>query len=77
MTEGSWLNGRDQDDGDMPNDYEVIGKATDPATELWNVLSEDDDAMEDYIWSRDYIDAMNDFGHIITTPQQLVEEWTG
>ena len=60
-------------DGDMPNDYEVIGKATDPATELWNVLSEDDDAMEDYIWSRDYIDAMNDFGHIITTPQQLVE----
>ena len=60
-------------DGDMPNDYEVIGKATDPATELWNVLSEDDDAMEDYIWSRDYIDAMNDFGHIISTPQQLVE----
>ncbi|MEC8352355.1 MAG: hypothetical protein VXZ65_03920 [Candidatus Thermoplasmatota archaeon] len=54
-------------DGDLPNDYEVIGKATDPATELWNIMSEDDDAMEDYIWSRDYIDAMDDFGHIIST----------
>ena len=29
--------------------------------------------MEDYIWSRDYIDAMDDFGHIISTPQQLVD----
>ena len=36
-------------------------------------MNDDEDALEDYIWSRDYIDAMDDFGHIITTPQQLVD----
>ena len=29
--------------------------------------------MEDYIWSRDYLDSISDFGGIGFTPQQLVE----
>ena len=29
--------------------------------------------MEDYMWSRDYVDALSDFGHLGFTPQQMVE----
>ena len=60
-------------DDDLPKDYEAIGSAADPSVELWNAMNDDEDALEDYIWSRDYIDAMDDFGHIIATPQQLVD----
>ena len=33
----------------------------------------DSKAMEDYMWSRDYIDGLSDFGHIGFTPQQFVD----
>ena len=58
---------------DIPIDYSEIGSATDPSVDLWNDLDQDDSKLEDYIWSRDYIDAMNDFGHVVSTPQQLVD----
>jgi len=59
---------------DIPDGYVEIGSARDPAEVLWAELTEDPKAMEDYIWSRDYIDGLADFGHIGFTPQQLVED---
>ena len=35
-------------------------------------MDSDDSRLEDYIWSRDYIDAISDLD-IISTPQQLVD----
>ncbi len=58
---------------DIPIDYCEIGSASDPSIDLWNDLDQDDSKLEDYIWSRDYIDALNDFGHVVSTPQQLVD----
>ena len=57
---------------DVPVGYVEIGSASDPAETLWAELTGDSKAMEDYIWSRDYIDGLADFGHIGFTPQQLV-----
>ena len=59
---------------DVPDDYVEIGAASDPAETLWAELTGDSKAMEDYIWSRDYIDGLADFGHIGFTPQQLVDD---
>ena len=58
---------------DVPVGYVEIGSASDPAEALWAELTGDSKAMEDYIWSRDYIDGLADFGHIGFTPQQLVD----
>ena len=58
---------------DVPVGYVEIGAASDPAETLWAELTGDSKAMEDYIWSRDYIDGLADFGHIGFTPQQLVD----
>ena len=58
---------------DVPVGYVEIGSASDPAEKLWAELTGDSKAMEDYIWSRDYIDGLADFGHIGFTPQQLVD----
>ena len=58
---------------DVPAGYVEIGSASDPAETLWAELTGDSKAMEDYIWSRDYIDGLADFGHIGFTPQQLVD----
>ena len=58
---------------DVPVGYVEIGSARDPAETLWAELTGDSKAMEDYIWSRDYIDGLADFGHIGFTPQQLVD----
>ena len=58
---------------DVPGGYVEIGSASDPAETLWAELTGDSKAMEDYIWSRDYIDGLADFGHIGFTPQQLVD----
>ena len=59
---------------DVPVGYVEIGSASDPAEALWAELTGDSKAMEDYIWSRDYIDGLADFGHIGFTPQQLVDD---
>ena len=58
---------------DVPVGYVEIGSASDPAETLWAELTGDSKAMDDYIWSRDYIDGLADFGHIGFTPQQLVD----
>ncbi len=58
---------------DIPQGYEEIGPACDPAEELWRKLTSDADEMENYMWSRDYIDAMDDFGHIGFTAQQFID----
>ena len=58
---------------DVPDGYVEIGSISDPAETLWAELTGDSKAMEDYIWSRDYIDGLADFGHIGFTPQQLVD----
>ena len=59
---------------DVPVGYVEIGSASDPAETLWAELTGDSKVMEDYIWSRDYIDGLADFGHIGFTPQQLVDD---
>ena len=58
----------------VPVGYVEIGSASDPAETLWAELTGDSKAMEDYIWSRDYIDGLADFGRIGFTPQQLVDD---
>ena len=60
-------------DDDVPEGYVEIGAAGDSAASLWDNLTSDSSVMEDYIWSRDYIDAIADFGHIGFSPQQLVD----
>tara|TARA_B100000586_G_scaffold132718_1_gene96014 strand:- start:397 stop:1677 length:1281 start_codon:yes stop_codon:yes gene_type:complete len=60
-------------DDDVPEGYVEIGAAGDSAASLWDNLTSDPSAMEDYIWSRDYIDAIADFGHIGFSPQQLID----
>ena len=59
---------------DFPDGYEEIGGLVNHASELWTRLTTDPESMEDYIWSRDYVDAISsDFGEVGFTPQQLIE----
>ena len=50
-----------------------MGLISDPSLVLWNDLVSNGEAMEDYIWSRDYIDALGDFSNINFSAQQLIE----
>ena len=45
----------------------------DPSEELWNELTSDPKAMEDYIWTRDYIDTLRDFSNISFTAQEFID----
>lgn len=58
---------------DLPDRYVEIGMPSNPSEALWNELTSDSKAMEDYMWSRDYVDALSDFGHIGFSAQQLIE----
>jgi len=58
---------------DLPERYVEIGMPSNPSEALWNELTTDPKAMEDYMWSRDYVDALSDFGHIGFSAQQLIE----
>ena len=60
-------------EGDVPEGYVEMGEAGDNSAILLHELISDNDAMEDYIWSRDYIDALGDFASFGFTPQQLLE----
>ena len=62
------------DDDDYPDGYNPIGSGVDPAFEVWKSLSSDDKAMEDYLWGRDYIDVLNDFGHLGFSGQDFVDQ---
>ena len=64
---------------DVPTGYEEIGIACDPAEALWRELTENADSMEDYMWSRDYIDAYADsytasWNHIPGRCEELAPE---
>ena len=50
-----------------------VGPVGESYATLLSELTSDSKAMEDYIWSRDYIDSISDFGGIGFTPQQLVD----
>ena len=45
-------------EGDVPEGYVEMGEVGDNSAILLHELISDNDAMEDYIWSRDYIDAL-------------------
>ena len=62
------------DDDDYPEGFSPIGSSVDPAYELWKSLTSDDKAMEDYLWGRDYIDVLNDFGHLGFSGQDFVAQ---
>ena len=66
-----WKN--DSGQGEVPEGYVEIGSIGDNSAILLKELISDKSSMEDYIWSRDYIDAVSDFGNMGFTPQQLVE----
>jgi len=57
---------------DVPQDYTEIGSISNPSFELWTELTTNSDAMEDYMWTRDYVDALGDFSNIIFTPQEFI-----
>ncbi|MEC7458243.1 MAG: sulfite reductase subunit alpha [Candidatus Thermoplasmatota archaeon] len=60
-------------EGDVPEGYVEMGEMGDNSAILLHELISDNDAMEDYIWSRDYVDALGDFASFGFTPQQLLE----
>ena len=60
-------------EGDLPEGYVEVGPVGDSYATLLSELTSDSKAMEDYIWSRGYIDSISDFGGIGFTPQQLVD----
>ena len=60
-------------EGDVPEGYVEMGEMGDNSAILLHELITDNDAMEDYIWSRDYVDALGDFASFGFTPQQLLE----
>ncbi|MEE2759499.1 MAG: FAD-binding protein [Candidatus Thermoplasmatota archaeon] len=62
------------EDDDYPEGYQPTLASVDPAQELWESLSDDDKAMEDYLWGRDYIDVLNDFGHLGFSGQEFVDQ---
>ena len=57
ITEWEWTG----ETSDWPEGYSPGSTGSDPGSVLANLV-EDADAMEDYIWSRDYIDVVNEFG---------------
>ena len=61
------------DEDDYPSDFLPVGASSDPARELWEGLVNDAKAMEDYLWSRDYIDFLADFPSLSFTPQEFVD----
>jgi len=66
--------GSDWMGGDSAMNAELLPSipGDDPAGRVEN-LTTDADAMEDYIWSRDYVDALGDFIGFGFTPQQFLE----
>ena len=63
----------DSGEGDVPEGYVEIGSFGDNSALLLKELISDSSSMEDYIWSRDYVDAISDFASIGFTPQEFVE----
>ena len=62
------------EEDDYPEGFNPLGSSVDPAFDLWNSLTSDDKAMENYLWGRDYIDVLNDFGHLRFSGQEFVDQ---
>ena len=62
------------DDDDYPEGFTPTLANVDPAQELWESFNSDDKAMENYLWGRDYIDVLNDFGHLGFSGQEFVDQ---
>ena len=62
------------EEDDYPDGFSPAGSSVDPAFDLWKSLTSDDKAMEDYLWGRDYIDVLNDFGHLRFSGQEFVDQ---
>ena len=62
------------EEDDYPDGFNPVGGSVDPAFDLWKSLTSDDKAMEDYLWGRDYIDVLNDFGHLRFSGQEFVDQ---
>lgn len=62
------------EDDDYPDGFSPVGSSVDPAFDLWKTLTSDEKAMGDYLWGRDYIDVLNDFGHLGFTGQDFVDQ---
>ena len=60
------------EDEDFPTGFSPVGSATDPSLELWESVVNDSGEMEDYIWSRDYIDLLSDMPNLSFSPQEFV-----
>lgn len=58
---------------DFPPGFTPAGGIVDSAYELWGSLMDSEKAMEDYLWGRDYIDVLSDFGHLGITAQEFVD----
>tara|TARA_X000001036_G_scaffold62346_3_gene52627 strand:- start:7921 stop:9195 length:1275 start_codon:yes stop_codon:yes gene_type:complete len=65
-----WMS--DEDD-DYPEGYAPLGPVDDPEFALWSSLVNDDAAMEDYIWSRDYVDLFEDMPSLNLGAQEFVD----
>jgi sulfite reductase (NADPH) flavoprotein alpha-component len=55
---------------DWPDNYPSISQGSSPRAIVEN-LTEDAEAMENYIWSRDYIDVIEQFG-VLHSPEELL-----
>ena len=62
------------DESDYPEGFSPINVVIDPAIGLWQSISSDSKAVEDYLWGRDYIDVLGDFGHLGITAQDFVDQ---
>ena len=60
-------------DGDLPANYPIQSK-NNPSAKA-EIITKDNDAIEDYIWSRDYIDALQDFPSLnFDTPEDFLSQ---
>tara|TARA_B100000945_G_scaffold241583_1_gene197626 strand:+ start:1791 stop:3098 length:1308 start_codon:yes stop_codon:yes gene_type:complete len=60
-------------DEDLPEYYTPLGPIDDPEKALWTSLVNDSQMMEDYIWSRDYLDFFEDFPNLRLDAQEFVD----
>lgn len=67
----SWQGSGEPDD--TPFGYSQIMSPNNPTEVLWNKLTSDPKEMEDYMWTRDYIDTLRDFNNISFSPQEFID----
>lgn len=61
------------EDDDVAPGWVSSGGSVSPEVELWGRLLDDEQALEDYLWSRDYVDVLADFPDLTFTPQSFIQ----